>query len=53
MVPVLHKFVMINGMVIGYSETGLWQGDTLGSMLYAMGIQIILLNVKINFLIWI
>ena len=40
------KLVMINGVVIGHSETGLRQGDPLGPMFYSMGIQLILLKFK-------
>ena len=43
------KLVMINGGIIGRSETGLRQGDPLGPMFYALGIQIVLCKVKENF----
>ena len=43
------KLVMINGVVIGHSETGLRQGDPLGPMFYSMGIQLILLKFKSHY----
>ena len=40
---------MINGIVIGQSEIGIRQGDPLGGMFYAMGVQIKLLIVNNKF----